>query len=659
MKKRNLSKFLSSLLVLALAVSLVTPALAVGSANGSLTDEAGDYVYEAPTEPMSTDDNYITASAHRAASPLLGMLGVNAVSGFGMINGTTPTTLAAAQQAPAVGIWGSSINENPDPWYWNFFYNFYAAENGLETVENALNNGGAAASPVAADSTLVEEYGNVSISISGRPQILIGCASSNGSNDYNGYDAQIATVRSFTPDSPYYQEGDENYSPIQVPYATTNIQNMIDSVYTAAKAIKQVEAETGKTTRYGDVMEIAQDYETYVKGTIAYVLEELNAKGLKEKTVAVLKSYDAATGIYTLADENSLAGTSTYRPYEYVMNVSKNLADETGLTVSAADLCAKADAIVCLQGTIENAGDGASSITQDSILESFGEAVYDGIICATQPTTLYGMTMNSVENAMGYAYVISCIYSDILDIDPVEMCAYFYQHFLHVTSADGLATVIRNNFENVILPEGSTTTLASTYSEAAIEAKLAKGMAYYNSNPSKFTDAEFDRCGMRTLTTQPTAQALTVDGKAVTGAEIYNINGDNYFKLRDVAQLLNGTDTQFSVSYDASADAISITTGGAYTSVGGELAAGTDKSSTIQRSDQSLVLNGKNINMSTISAYNIGGNNFFKLRDLGSLLGFTVDYTASTNTMVITSVAPASSGSGSQGGQGGQGGGRG
>lgn len=655
MKKRRFSKFLGSLLVLALAVSFVTPALAVGAANGSLTSEAGNYYYEAPTAPVSTDDNYITASAHRAASPLLGILGVNAVSGFGMINGSTPTDLASAQQAAAVGIWGSSINSNPDPYFWNFFYNFYAKENGLETVENALNNGGAAASPTSVDATLVEEYGNISISLSGRPQILIGCASSNQSNDVNGYDPQIATVNSFTPDSPYYKEGDETYSPLQVAYATTTIQNMIDSVYAAAKAVKQVEAETGKTTRYGDVMEIAEDYETYVKGTIAYVLEELNAKGMEQKTVAVLTGYDAATGMYTLANSATLAATSTNRPIEYVMNVSKDLSEETGTTISAADLCAKADAIVCFSGSIENAGDGASKISQDSILESFGETAYDGIVLATQPSTLYGMTMNSVENAMGYAYTIAYIYSDVLDLDPVEMCAYFYQHFLHVTSADGLATVIRNNFENVILPEGSSTTLSSTYSEAAIEAKLAKGINYWKSNPSKFTDPEFDRCGMRTLTAQPTAQSLTVDGKAVTGAEIYAVNGNNYFKLRDVAALLNGTDTQFSVDYDAANDTIIIETGKAYTPNGSELASGTDKSDTIQKSSQSLKINGKTINMSAaMTAYAIGGNNYFKLRDLGTALGFTVDYDASTNTIVVTSVAPAATNQG--GGQGGQGG---
>jgi hypothetical protein len=663
MKKRNLTRFLSPVLALTMTASLAAPAMAVGSGNGNLTTDPGQYYYEAPTAPMSTDDNVVTASAHRAASPLLGILGVDAVSGFGMIQGSAPSDLASAQQAPAVGIWGSSINENPDPYYWNYFYNFYAAENGLETVENALVNDNVAASPGQADSTLKEEYGNVSVSLSKRPDILIGCATKD-SNEPTGYNDQIATINGFTSDSPYYQEGDETYSPIQVGYNMSTIQDMIESVYAAAEAIQQVEAATGKTTRYGDVMTIAQDYETYVKGTIAYVLEELDAKGLEQKTVAVLTGYDAATGMYTLANADSQAATSSNRPYQYVMNVSKNLSDEIGsTTISAADLCAKADAIVCFNGTIENAGDGTSSISQDSILESFGETTYDGILCATQPTTLYGMTMNSVENAMGYAYTIAYIYSDILDLDPVEMCAYFYQHFLHVTSADGLATVVRNNLETTILPEGSSTTLSSTYSEAAIQAKLAKGLDYYAANPSKFTDAEFDTCGMRVtedqadqdenqveegpVTVQPTAQALTVDGQAVTGVEVYAIipanavNGNNYFKLRDVAALLNGTDAQFSVDYDSATNTIVIVTGQPYTSDGSELSGGSAVSVTAQRTSQALTINGETVNDLSIYAIthdgSINGNNYFKLRDLGDKLGFGVDYDAQTNSVVVTS----------------------
>ena len=38
-----------------------------------------------------------------------------------------------------------------------------------------------------------------------------------------------------------------------------------------------------------------------------------------------------------------------------------------------------------------------------------------------------------------------------------------------------------------------------------------------------------------------------------------------------------------------------------------------------------------------LSVYNIGGNNYFKLRDLGDALGFTVDYDADSNTAIVLS----------------------
>lgn len=38
-----------------------------------------------------------------------------------------------------------------------------------------------------------------------------------------------------------------------------------------------------------------------------------------------------------------------------------------------------------------------------------------------------------------------------------------------------------------------------------------------------------------------------------------------------------------------------------------------------------------------LSIYNIGGNNYFKLRDLGDALGFTVDYDADSNTAIVLS----------------------
>jgi len=137
----------------------------------------------------------------------------------------------------------------------------------------------------------------------------------------------------------------------------------------------------------------------------------------------------------------------------------------------------------------------------------------------------------------------------------------------------------------------------------------------------------------------PTSQRLTVNG-AEKNTEIYNIDGANYFKLRDMAMLLSGTSSQFSVDYDAARKTIVVKTGEPYTPAGGELAAGADNSASAVLSSQSIEINGEKVDL---TAYNIGGANFFKLRDLGDALGFGVDYDGTTKTMLVTSSEPASS----------------
>ena len=131
----------------------------------------------------------------------------------------------------------------------------------------------------------------------------------------------------------------------------------------------------------------------------------------------------------------------------------------------------------------------------------------------------------------------------------------------------------------------------------------------------------------------PTSQKLTVDG-AAKNTEIYNIDGSNYFKLRDIAALLTGTGSQFSVDFDAARSTIVVKTGKAYSFAGGELVTGTDKSASAVASAQSIEINGKKVDL---TAYNIGGNNFFKLRDLGTALNFDVDYDSAAATMIVKS----------------------
>ena len=129
-------------------------------------------------------------------------------------------------------------------------------------------------------------------------------------------------------------------------------------------------------------------------------------------------------------------------------------------------------------------------------------------------------------------------------------------------------------------------------------------------------------------------QNLSVDG-VDADCDKYNIDGSNYFKLRDLAQLLSKTDSRFSISFDEQSNAVAVVSGKEYIPVGGELARGQDQSKTAVVSKQSVLIDGKAVD--GLSIYNIGGNNYFKLRDLGNALGFTVDYDAASNTAIVLS----------------------
>ena len=130
-------------------------------------------------------------------------------------------------------------------------------------------------------------------------------------------------------------------------------------------------------------------------------------------------------------------------------------------------------------------------------------------------------------------------------------------------------------------------------------------------------------------------QTLSVDG-AVIDCDKYNIDGNNYFKLRDLAYVLNGTGSQFDVGYNAEKKLISITTNHAYTEPNDtELVVGEDLSLTAKISPQTIMIDGAVRN--DLTAYNIGGSNYFKLRELGDALGFDVGYDTATRTMRVES----------------------
>lgn len=118
-----------------------------------------------------------------------------------------------------------------------------------------------------------------------------------------------------------------------------------------------------------------------------------------------------------------------------------------------------------------------------------------------------------------------------------------------------------------------------------------------------------------------------------TSFEAYTIEGNNYFKLRDIAYILSYTEKQFDVYWDNDLKAINLVTGNQYNIVGGEM----EINNTVNinkptLSTSKIYLNNKEVNL---KAYTINNNNYFKLRDLGQAINFSVSWDVKTSTIAI------------------------
>ncbi|MBQ9458470.1 MAG: hypothetical protein IJU66_00880 [Oscillospiraceae bacterium] len=129
---------------------------------------------------------------------------------------------------------------------------------------------------------------------------------------------------------------------------------------------------------------------------------------------------------------------------------------------------------------------------------------------------------------------------------------------------------------------------------------------------------------------------LSVNGEIVP-ARAYSVNGENYFKLRDIACAMEGTKAKFDVVYDQEENVVRITTSRRYQRLGSELAEeAEDLSATASISSQTVYIDGKK---AKLTAYNIGGANYFRLRDLGKALHFDVDFDPALHTVLVASEA--------------------
>ena len=138
-----------------------------------------------------------------------------------------------------------------------------------------------------------------------------------------------------------------------------------------------------------------------------------------------------------------------------------------------------------------------------------------------------------------------------------------------------------------------------------------------------------------TLTANPTTSKVLIDG-VEKSFEAYNINDNNYFKLRDIAYCLSRTEKKFAIDWQADTNTAILETNKEYVAVGGELAVSSNfVSKNTQVSNTNILLNGTPVQA---KAYIIDGNNYFKLRDLGQILDFSVEWEASQNALIINTI---------------------
>ncbi len=199
---------------------------------------------------------------------------------------------------------------------------------------------------------------------------------------------------------------------------------------------------------------------------------------------------------------------------------------------------------------------------------------------------------------------------------------------------NGFARVMRDGLWGYVDPRGCEVIpliyrYARDFDAAGAWVETSAGRDYLPISYARQCAAQFQDSGE--LYALPSASAIRIAGRDVQ-LEAYEIGGSNYVKLRDAALLMQQSGKGFSVGWDAATQTVAIRTGQAYTPVGGEMAVQqTSVSPRAVFSSDTVLWDGREM---VLCAYEIGGSNFFRLRDLMALLDVAVGW--DEDALVVT-----------------------
>ncbi len=362
-----------------------------------------------PTGPVTTTSSYITGAASRAAGPAPEILGLASVEESGQF--VNLSNLYNWSQ-PKYYLAASNYNAAVSPFLANLATGLGSEE--TQAVINASRNG-AGAGPNAALNSSDETDAKV-LKLA---DVVIG----------NGGDATSSAVA----------------------YKFSDYSGLVKTMYSIADAADKADAANDqKTLRFKDsdgevisATSIAQNYEKYIFGTEGLIQKAIDTNQVSKRTVAVVTNAeydkDDETWYFELmtTDNSSDDGTASVNRYLETtsksgisgINLATNYGDVKSTEVTADDLANVDLLLVGGQNSSKNYSDIIDAIEADGLVSKTYAVKDNGSAGA-----MYGVVMNSVENAQNVGRILGMLYPTI--VNQQNWMAYYYQTFYHINGVN-------------------------------------------------------------------------------------------------------------------------------------------------------------------------------------------------------------------------------